>query len=322
MDTSATVNYTEGAQMDGWSLRGKVMLITGGARGIGAATARELARRGAVLALADLDTDALATTAAGISPAPLTVELDVTDRNACEAAVLRVLEEFRRLDVVWANAGIGSGGPLQLADPTAWTRTVEVNLLGAYNTVHAALPAVIEQRGYVAVTASVASFAHGPYLSAYCATKAGVEAMANSLRLEVAHHGVDVATIHPTWIDTDMVREAEEIPTFQLLRGALRPPFKKTYPVERAVRDIVAGFEQRRRRICVPRFVYLAHALRPLLTTRLLERDQLAIAPEIERSFRRELAERGPEGASVSERTAKQLAHANESAPANQPVEA
>ena len=300
--------------MGAWSLSGKVILITGGARGIGAATARELARRGAFPVLADLDTNALASTAAGISPTPVTVELDVTDLDACEAAIQRTLEEHRRLDVVWANAGIGSSGPLQLTDPTVWRRTVEVNLLGAYNTVRAALPAVIEQRGYVAVTASLASFAHGPYMSAYCATKAAIEAMANSVRIEVAHHGVDVATIHPTWIDTDMVREADDLATFQLLRGALRPPFKKTYPVERAVRDIVAGFEQRRRRICVPRFVYLAHALRPLLTTRLMERDQLAIAPELERSFRQELVERGPERASLSERTANQLTHADEPA--------
>jgi NAD(P)-dependent dehydrogenase (short-subunit alcohol dehydrogenase family) len=308
--------------MDAWSLTGKVMLITGGARGIGAATARELARRGALPVLADLDADALAATAAGISPAPVTVELDVTDLNACEAAVRRVLDEHRRLDVVWANAGIESLGPLQLTDPAAWRRTVEVNLLGAYNTVRAALPAVIEQRGYVAVTASLASFGHTALLSAYCATKAGVEAMANSLRIEVAHHGVDVATIHPTWIDTDLVREGDDSPTFGLLRAVIRPPFKKTYPVDRAVTDIVAGFEQRRRRICVPRFVYLAHALRPLLNTRLIARDQLAIAPELERSFRQELAERGPEAASVSERTAKQLAHAKEPAQANEPAHA
>ena len=151
-------------------------------------------------------------------------------------------------------------------------------------------------------------------MCAYCATKAGVEAIANALRIEVAHDAVEVTTIHPTWIDTDMVREADDLPSFQLLRRALRPPFKKTYPVERAVMDIVAGFGRRRRRICVPRFVYVAHALRPLLTTRLMERDQLAIAPESERSFRRELVERGRQGASVSERTAGQLAHANEPA--------
>jgi NAD(P)-dependent dehydrogenase (short-subunit alcohol dehydrogenase family) len=293
--------------MGEWSLDGRVILITGGARGIGAATARALARRGALPVLADLDAEALATTAAGMSPAPLTLSLDVTDLAACEAAVERVREQHGRIDVVWANAGIGSTGPLELTDPAAWRRTVEVNLTGAYHTVRAALPFVIEQRGYVAVTSSAAAFAHGPHMSAYAATKAGVEAMADSLRIEMAHHGVDVATIHPTWIDTDMVREADENRAFRLLRGALRPPFGTTYPVDRAVSDIVDGFEQRRRRICTPRFVYLAHALRALSTTRLMERDQLAVAPEMERVFRDEVTERGREGASISERTAGQL---------------
>ena len=295
--------------MGAWSLSEKVILITGGARGIGAATARELARRGALPVLADLDADALARTAAGVSPAPLTIELDVTDLQACEAAVERVLAKHGRLDVVWANAGIGSGGPVHLTDPAAWRRTIEVNLVGAYYTVRAALPAVIAQRGYVAVTASLASFAHSPQMSAYCATKAGVEAMCNSLRTEMAHHGVDVASIHPSWIDTDLVREGDESRAFTLLRGALRPPFKKTYPVERAVKDIVAGFEQRSRRICTPRFVYMAHALRSVLNTRAMERDQLAVAPEMERAFEQELAERGLEGASISERAARQLVH-------------
>jgi NAD(P)-dependent dehydrogenase (short-subunit alcohol dehydrogenase family) len=294
--------------MSEWSLSGKVILITGGARGIGAATARELSRRGARPVLADLDGRALAGTAASIPPAPLTIELDVTDPDACEAAVERTLAEHGRLDAVWANAGIASFGPLALEDPAAWGRTVEVNLLGVYHTIRAALPAVIEQRGYVAVTASLASFAHAPQMSAYAATKAGVEAMANSLRIELAHHGIEVATIHPTWIDTDMVREGEgSWRAFQVLKGAMRPPFKRTYPVDRAVRDIVAGFEQRRRRICTPRFVYAAHALRPLLTTRVFERDLLAVAPEMERAFRQEVAERGAQGASVSERVAAQL---------------
>jgi hypothetical protein len=76
--------------------------------------------------------------------------------------------------------------------------------------------------------------------------------------------------------------------------------------------DIVRGFEQRRRRICTPRFVYTVHALRPLLTTRIFERDLLAVAPEMERAFQQELAERGVEGACVSERVAAQLAQSAE----------
>jgi NAD(P)-dependent dehydrogenase (short-subunit alcohol dehydrogenase family) len=293
--------------MSAWTLKEKVILITGGGRGIGAATAMELTRRGALPVLADIDGEALARTAAQMSPAPLTVELDVTDQQACEAAVERVLRERGRLDVVWANAGIGSLGPLILTDPTAWRRTVEVNLIGSYYTVRAGLAAVIEQQGYVALTASLASFAHGPQMSAYSASKAGAEAMANSLRIEVAQYGVDVATIHPSWIDTEMVREGYESRSFQILRAALRPPFKRTYPVERAVKDIVAGFEARRRRICTPKLVYAAQALRPLLTTRLMERDQLSVAPDMERAFREDVAERGVAGASVSERVANQV---------------
>lgn len=294
-----------------WSLKDKVILITGGARGIGAATAKELAGRGAVPALADLDGDALAATAAGMSPEAATIEFDVTDQRACEAAVERVLAQRERLDVVWANAGIGSLGPVHLTDPVAWRRTIEVNLVGAFHTVRAALPAVIAQRGYVAATASVASFGHTPHMSAYCATKAGVEAMCNSLRIEMAHHGVEVRTIHPSWIDTDLVRDGAQSRAFTLLRNAMRPPFRKTHPVE-PVRDIVAGFERRGRRICTPRFVCAAHALRARVNTPALQRDQLAVAPEMERMFEQELAERGLEGASISERGAGQLASRGE----------
>jgi NAD(P)-dependent dehydrogenase (short-subunit alcohol dehydrogenase family) len=301
--------------MTRWSLQEKVVLITGGARGIGAATARELARRGARPVLADLDREALAATAAAISPAPLTIELDVTDADACEAAVQRTLGEHGRLDVAWANAGISSFGPLALIDPAAWRRTIEVNLLGVFHTVRAALPAVVARRGYVAITASMASFAHAPHLTAYCAAKAGVEALGNALRIEVAQHGVDVATIHPGWIDTDMVREGQALRAFALLRATLRPPFDRTYPVERAARDIAAGFERRRRRISTPRFVLAAHALRPLLTTRAFERDVLAAAPAMEQAFRELHRERGAAGASVSERVAPQVGHGPARAP-------
>jgi hypothetical protein len=260
----------------------KTVLITGGARGIGRATGAELARRGWTPVLADIE-------ASGD-----VIAMDVLDAAACEQAVATVLERHGRLDAVWANAGIASFGPLALTDPDAWERTIEVNLLGVFRTVRAALPAVIQARGYVAVTASLASFAQAPGMSSYSASKAGVEAMCNSLRLELAHHGVDVATIHPTWIDTDMVREGEqELRSYQRLRAAVRPPFKKSYPVERAAKDIADGFDKRARRICTPRFVRIAHVLRAATTTRVFERDLLAAAPDVERLFAEQAAEEG-----------------------------
>ena len=273
-----------------------VALITGGARGIGAATGAELARRGWTTVLADID-------ASGDI-----LELDVTDAAACERAVATVLERHGRLDAVWANAGIASFGPMTLTDPAAWARTIEVNLLGAYRTVNAALPALVSSRGYVAVTASLASFAHAPGMSAYSASKAGVEAMANALRIELAPHGVAVGTIHPTWIDTEMVREAaRDHAAYRRLREAMRPPFAKTYPVERAARDIADGFDKRARRICTPGFVRIAHVLRAALTTRPFERDLVRAAPDIERLFAEQAAELGALGTSVSERVAARI---------------
>jgi NAD(P)-dependent dehydrogenase (short-subunit alcohol dehydrogenase family) len=274
----------------------KTVLITGGARGIGAATATELARRGWTPVLADID------------PIGDELPLDVTDAEACAEVVATALDRHGRLDAVWANAGIASFGPLALTDPAAWTRTIEVNVIGAYNTIRAALPAVIAARGYVAVSASLASFAHAPGVSAYSASKAAVEAMCNSLRIELAHHGVAVGTIHPSWIDTPMVREANgELRAYQRLRAALRPPFNKTYPVEKAARDIADGFDRRASRICTPKFVRAAHVVRAALTTRVFARELVAAAPEIEQLFAEQVGERGRLETSVSERVAARL---------------
>jgi len=294
--------------MSEWSLRDKVVLITGGAAGIGAATAAQLAQRGARCVLADVDAEGMARTAAALGGDTLTLELDVTDLGACERAVGEAVARHGGIDVVWANAGIATFGPLLRTDPGAWKRTIDVNLIGAFNTIRAALPPVIERRGYVAVTASLATFAHPPGFSAYSATKAGVEAMCDALRFEVKSLGVDVATIHPTWIATHMVTDADqEMSAWARLRSAMIPPFKKTYPVERAARDIARGFDARASRICSPQFVRVAHLMRSAMQTRALSWNLYAVAPDIDRIFAQEAERQGAEAASASEKVRPQV---------------
>lgn len=267
---------------------------------------------------ASVDVEHLERAAATFGGAPLTVELDVTNVAACERAVGETLARYGSLDVVWANAGIATFGPLLRTDPGAWMRTIDVNLVGVFNTVRAALPHVIERRGYVAVTASLATFAHVPGASAYCASKAGVEAMCNALRVEVAHLGVDVGTIHPTWVATHMVTDLDqEVASFARLRKAMMPPFRKTYPVERAARDIARGFDRRAARICVPGFVRAAHVLRAGLATRAFQWSLLAAAPDIDRIFTEEARRRGVERASTTKRVRVQVGAEPDSAPSD-----
>lgn len=284
-----------------WPLDGKVILITGGARGIGLATAAELARRGAVPVLADVDEPALADAARQLEVQ--TIVVDVTDYAACEGAVAAAVDRHGRLDGVWANAGVAAMGPVELVEPDVWRRVIEVNLLGAYNTVRAALPHVIEARGHVAITASLASFGHAPGLSAYCATKAGVEAFGDSLRVEVAHQGVTVSVLHPSWIGTDMVREGDEASAaFLRLRQALRPPLNKTYPVESVAGPIADAFERRQARVFLPAFVKIVYRVRNQANSGLSLREQLKVAPDMRRVFEKQAKDEGARSAAFGPR--------------------
>ena len=190
------------------SLNGKVVFITGAARGIGAAVAAESARRGAKVSLAGLEPDELAATAAGIGPDTPWFDCDVTEMASVQAAVDGTVEALGGIDIVLANAGIGTYGTAEKGDPEAWMRTIDINLNGAYRTLHATLPHVIERRGYIGVVCSIASFAPLAGMSSYSASKAGAESLVRAVRQEVGFRGVDVGAIHPSWIDTDLVRES------------------------------------------------------------------------------------------------------------------
>lgn len=264
-------------------LAGKVALVTGGARGIGAATAAALVGRGVRVVLTDVDRKALDEVVAGLGEEhALGIVADVCDLAAMEDAVRRGVERFGAIDLVLANAGIASYGSVMGVDPATFRRVLDVNVNGVFHTVRAALPSVIERRGYILVVSSLAAFAPAPGLVAYNASKAGVEHLANALRLEVAHHGVMVGTAHPSWVDTPLVQDAKrDLSAFREMIHRLPGPLKRTTDVETCVQAFVDGLERRSRRVYVPGWVGAVAQARMLLTTPLGERPTLQHAPTL-----------------------------------------
>jgi len=247
-----------------WDLSGKNVLITGAARGIGAETARQLRDRGARLSLVGLEPELLEQRASELGGDTMFLEADVVDLDALERAAGETAERLGGIDIVVANAGIAGGGPVQSMDPEAFTRVIEVNLLGVYRTIRAALPYVTDRSGYVLPIASLAAAVHGPMMAAYSASKAGVEALADSLRTEVRPTGTAVGCAYFSFIDTDMVRRGMDRPSAQRakerMRGLLKPP-----PVSVAGAAVVRGIEKRARFVYAPRWVLPALYLRTLV---------------------------------------------------------
>jgi NAD(P)-dependent dehydrogenase (short-subunit alcohol dehydrogenase family) len=266
------------------------ILITGAARGIGAETAKQLAARGHELALLGLEPELLeqvaATTGAAVYP------VDVCDHDALDAAIADATERLGGLDVAMANAGIASGGTVLAMDPDMWEKVIAVNLVGVYRTIRAALPHLVASRGYALPVASVAAIGHAPLMSAYCASKAGVEAFADSLRIEVQHHGVDVGCAYFSWIDTEMVRGSDRINAFQTMRSTLRWPLAKTYPVSVAADAVVRGIEKRAKRVCGPGWIKAMQPWRGMIEPAVRSQAGRTM-PEIERIYEAEVAERG-----------------------------
>jgi len=265
------------------SVNGKVALITGGANGIGAETARRLHTKGAKLVLTDLDEGKLKVLAAELGEdRVLTVVADVRDLSAMQAAVDQGVERFGGIDIVMANAGIATYGSVLNVDPEAFKTLLDVNVLGVFHTVRAALPSVIDRRGYVLIVSSLAAYAAAPGMAPYNTAKAGVEHFANALRLEVAHHGVDVGSAHMSWIDTPLVRESKnDMSTFNEMLSKLPGPLGKTTSVSECGAAFIRGIEGRKRQINCPGWVGLLRWLKPLLSTPFGESQTVKFAPDL-----------------------------------------
>ena len=164
----------------------RTVFITGAARGIGAATAERLHARGDNVALVGLEPERLEELAARLGDRAAFFEADVTDRDALDAAVEGTVERFGGIDVAIANAGIHSTGSLLGADPARIERTLEVNLFGVLRTDLAVLPQIVQRKGYLLNIASLAAASHAPLMGPYTASKAGVEALTDALRVELS----------------------------------------------------------------------------------------------------------------------------------------
>jgi NAD(P)-dependent dehydrogenase (short-subunit alcohol dehydrogenase family) len=274
------------------NLNDKVVLITGAARGIGAETARRLAAKGARVALVGLEPDRLRALAAELGERAVWFDADVTDQASMDSAVKGTLGAFGGIDVVLANAGVANNGTVAISPADAIVRTIQVNLEGVVRTVCAALPHVTERRGYVALVSSTAAFTMMPGMAAYAASKAGVEQFANCLRLEVAHKGVNVGSIHPGWIDTDMVRDQrKDLKTFDAAFDRFPWPMNATTSVEECADAIVDGIERRRARVYVPKAIGLVQALRTLMTgpiaSWIIAREAKSMVPQLEAEITR-----------------------------------
>lgn len=246
------------------SLAGKVVFVTGAARGIGEHTARLAAARGAKVALAGLEPSLLAPLADSLGGAWF--ECDVTDQAALSQAVAGTVERFGGIDAVVANAGIAPRGTVVVGDIESNVRTIEVNLIGVMRTVDATIPHVLARRGYYLLVSSAAAFTALPGMSAYCASKAGVEQYGNVMRLELAHRGVAVGTAHMSFVDTDMTRSAQaDLPSFGAMLPKLPRPIGRFTSVEVCARAFVDGIERRKRKVYVPRGMAGVQALRTVM---------------------------------------------------------
>jgi len=167
-------------------------------------------------------------------------------------------------------------------DPGTFKRVLDINVLGVFHTVRAALPSVIERKGYILVVSSLAAYAPAPGLAAYNASKAGAEHFANTLRLEVAHHGVDVGSAHMSWIDTPLVQDAKnDLSAFNEMLTTLPGPLKKTTSVEKCASAFVRGMERRSRRVNVPGWVGLLSWSKAVITSKAGDRGALKDVPRI-----------------------------------------
>jgi NAD(P)-dependent dehydrogenase (short-subunit alcohol dehydrogenase family) len=248
-----------------YDVNGRTVFITGAARGIGAESARRLHAKGANLALVGLEPERLEALAAELGDRTAVFEADTTDAGALERAAAGTVAQFGGIDVAIANAGIQLSGAVLTGNPEAIERTMEVNLFGVWRTDRAVLRHIIDRKGYLLNVASLAAISHAPLMAAYAASKAGVEAFTDALRVETAPTGAKVGCAYFGFIDTDIVRGSFAQPSAQAMMKMMPGGLTRPAPLSYAIDAIEQGVERRSARVWAPRFVGPAMVLRGII---------------------------------------------------------
>lgn len=261
--------------MTKYTVHDKVVLITGAARGIGFATAQDLYQRGARVVLVDLDHEATLLAAKQLGDRAVGIGADVTDSVAMQDVVAHTVETFGRLDVVMANAGIAPDlATVRRMDPVVFERVLEINTLGVYRTVHAALPQIIENQGQVIVVASVYAFVNGVMMAPYAMSKAAVEQFGRALRGELVQHGATASVAYFGFIDTAMVREGFASAVAQRFEATFPSFLRQRLTPAQAGKAVAEGIEKRAPRIIAPKRWTTYSVLRGLLNPMLDRRTE------------------------------------------------
>lgn len=219
----------------------QVVLITGAAGAIGKQLALQFAQRGASLALIDLAEEPLQQLGKELNNTRHDfIACDITQREAMHVAINKLETNLGPIDVVIANAGIALNNPIKGFDATTFTKQVTVNLIGTANTLEPIIPGFIERRrGHIVGLSSLASYRGLPHMAGYCASKAGVSAFMDSLRVELKQYNICCTTICPSYIRSQM-NAMLGVPT----PGILTP--------EDAVNRMMPGIEKKKPHIAFP----------------------------------------------------------------------
>ncbi len=191
-------------------MQGKVALISGGAEGLGAATARRFVEEGAAVMLADIQIEKAEALAAELGAAASAIALDVTSLAAWEAAVAATIARFGKLTTLCNIAGISEPGSVEDVPLDSWARTIDINLNGTFYGCRAAIPAMVASAEDCTIVnfGSMLALRPGSGFASYCASKAGVTMLTKSIALHCAKagHRIRANTVHPGAIDTPMYR--------------------------------------------------------------------------------------------------------------------